>query len=133
MGERGEGPDWSELESDPKFQEELLLAMKITLLEKRFGEEFFWEHDHLSFRKALENESGEVKEPTTNEEVLEAARQADLNPLLPEVDEFARLVFATRSMKDLYGFAKMQDIELTADDINKAKKLAIEGLANRDE
>jgi hypothetical protein len=107
-----EKPDWSELDSDPIFQKNLVTNLEILILEKKFGVEFYENYQMLSLRKMLET-------PLSDGEVL-----------ISEVADFEDRLGKIKTVEGLIVFAKAENLEITPKELEEAKKHTIEFMAS---
>jgi len=103
--------EWTELDKDPKLQLNILICLKIFILEKKFGKEFYEEYEHLSIKKVLED-------PTVN-----------VGPLIPEVGAFEKKLHSIKTVEEMIAFAKEEKIPITSDDMELLKKQAVQFMA----
>jgi hypothetical protein len=124
-------PNWEELEKDPQFIEELVMALGVILEVKKFGDTFLSTHDNMAYRKLLENEEGQVQENAPFGQKLEALLNSENNPLLPEIGNFRKEKSKAKTVDDLFRLAKKHDIEITSEDMSEARGCALEGYLDK--
>lgn len=129
-----EKPIWNELETDPKFQENFMVYLKLLVLEKKFGAEFYENYQILSMRKALENDKGEVVMPKVldNETLRKGFANVFENPLIPEVAALENKLQKIKTAEGLLAFAKKEGVEITSEEIEQSKKHTITFMAEED-
>ena len=98
--------DWTELDSDPKFQESFLRLLSILLLNKKFGKDFYESYRRFNINKAFESQS---------------MSEFFKNPLIPEIAQFEEKIAEIKTVQEMFSFAKAENIEITPEEINEAK------------
>lgn len=114
-------------ERNPKFTENLLLIMRRTLLEKKFGKEFYEKYIRMSVRKTFEDpETGEVVEPADDAEMSEKLDKIFEEPLMPEVRSYEEKVGELKTPAEIIEFAQKEGREFTEDDMAQARSDALD-------
>ena len=126
-----DAPWREEMEKDPRFQNYYTYGLGIIILHKKFGEQFFDEHERLAIHQAFENEHGYVSLPQDLDEFVKKIKER--KDLIPEVGEFRKKVEAITNPTDMLQFAQNEHIEITPEDIAEAKNMALEGLIDDDQ
>jgi predicted RNA methylase len=124
-----EKPDWSELDADPKFQENFLVFLRILLAEKKFGQEIYEDYEMLSILKELKYSSSKGQTQDVND--LGAfngvvARVSKDGPSVNEIYLFEEKTKRLKTLEEVIAFSKEENIEITSEELAQAKKNVIE-------
>jgi hypothetical protein len=122
---RSEALDWKLLEGDREFQKYFLIRLQIILLEKKFGKETYWEFETLNVRAQMEDSTGQIRVPETEDGRNEVLAKADKNPIIPEIGAFRNQVDNTSTVNEITGLAKTEGLEFTPEEIERAKREAL--------
>ena len=128
MGEFEHEPNWTELENDPRFLEELLLELQIRIPEKKFGEELWWKHRQLSGRRAMEDQQGNFRRPETTEDFAKAMAASSESPLIPEMGQLEKDLEQADTLEKMLVVANKHGVEITSEEMHEAKKGALRGV-----
>ncbi len=139
--------EWSELEeSDPEFQKYLMEKLRVIMTIKKFGRRWTEEYRRLRLTRPIGDEVIEIKIPKsvkeleemlrTNEQfkkmVVESFKIESSDPLDPEISDFERATASIKEVAGLLAFAESEGITLSKEDIDYARKFALDDLAKNE-
>ena len=112
---------WAELEFDPRFNTELLIAVRDRICVKKFSPEVYQQHDELRMRRMFYDDEGNARSVT---DFLQRAN--DNEPLVEEIGDLEKALEKLASMAELKDYASSIGVTLTDQDMEECKKNAIE-------